>query len=613
MLRSASCAWSGRAHRPSESEGGRRTGSRLAGGFRAARRSPLARAFRLVRRFRPARRFHLAGLDVALAAATDVAWRLDVTLLDLARPLDPHPPRLATARLRDHDRLAGGQRLHLVRVHDEALDLTPRPAAGVVAAEPPAGDLAGLLPHPFGARYLGDRPCRLGHLLTVDDLERRHADDLIAQATGGPIEIGQLLGRDQDRHPRLATSGQQADQMVGAQGRELIDADGGLGEGAAGAGVAEPISRGRDEILHDQGAELGGEPAVSARVQAEQHHLGAAQGLAQVDRPPVGVRRQVGRRVRLGQHGESRLEPARRAQLVGRHSGQVVQHPGAEIRIERRQGARQAMRIHQRNHLGEHRRAAGMRRGEHVQNDLDVALGGALVVRLGETLGRHQLVLELGGVAVLEGIPVRRTVDAPAGEWASRAGGGLGQHAREGRRALHVDGHHRQPACDLLGEDPEQRGRLAGATGAQDEAVSRELRIGEQHPPAASIDAERDCSAAPGRGTRPAGGDAAHKTPAIRDDRGGERHGDAPGRRRQHERDECERQPVVLPAPGAHRVASGSRPSRPGAVRVSARPRGARTARPAAVRVSARPAAVRVTARPAAAAGLDTVDRTRWM
>jgi len=36
----------------------------------------------------------------------------------------------------------------------------------------------------------------------------------------------------------------------------------------------------------------------------------------------------------------------------------------------------------------------------HLEDGLDVPLGGALVVRLGEALGRDQLVLELGGVPV---------------------------------------------------------------------------------------------------------------------------------------------------------------------------------------------------------------------
>ena len=67
-----------------------------------------------------------------------------------------------------------------------------------------------------------------------------------------------------------------------------------------------------------------------------------------------------------------------------------------------------------------------MRLGKHSERHLGVALGGALVMGLAEALGRDQSVLELGRVAVAQGIPVGGAVDAPQRERTSgRRGRGL--------------------------------------------------------------------------------------------------------------------------------------------------------------------------------------------
>ena len=49
--------------------------------------------------------------------------------------------------------------------------------------------------------------------------------------------------------------------------------------------------------------------------------------------------------------------------------------------------------------------------------------------------------------------------------------------AGERRRALHVDRDHRPVAGNVVGEDPQQRGGLAGTARAQDQAVSRQLLV----------------------------------------------------------------------------------------------------------------------------------------
>jgi hypothetical protein len=114
---------------------------------------------------------------------------------------------------------------------------------------------------------------------------------------------------------------------------------------------------------------------------------------------------------------------------------------------------------------------------EHLQRRLHVALGGTLVVGLGEPLGGDQLVLELGRVPVPERVPVRGPVETPKHKRAPRGGSGRRELVRERGRSLHVDRDHRSLPGDVVGEDPQQRGRLAGATGAEDQAVGRQLLV----------------------------------------------------------------------------------------------------------------------------------------
>ena len=59
----------------------------------------------------------------------------------------------------------------------------------------------------------------------MGDLDRRVAEHLVAQAGRGAIEVGELLRGQQDADARLAAAGQQRDHVVGAERRELVDAD----------------------------------------------------------------------------------------------------------------------------------------------------------------------------------------------------------------------------------------------------------------------------------------------------------------------------------------------------------------------------------------------------
>ena len=85
-------------------------------------------------------------------------------------------------------------------------------------------DVARLLPHPLGAGHLGDHLGRLGHVLAVGDLDADDAEHLVAEAGPGALEVGHLLGGEQDADARLAAAGQQREHVVGAERGELVDA-----------------------------------------------------------------------------------------------------------------------------------------------------------------------------------------------------------------------------------------------------------------------------------------------------------------------------------------------------------------------------------------------------
>ena len=131
-------------------------------------------------------------------------------------------------------------------------------------------------------------------------------------------------------------------------------------------------------------------------------------------------------------------------------------------------------------------RTVWMQLGEGPERELRVALRGALIVGLGEALAGDQLVLEFSGVAVSERVPSLGTVEAPDPQRPAGAAGSVAQGAGEGGRALQIDRHHRQSAFDPIGEDREQRRRLARAAGTENQPVSRQLRVREPHGPAAT-------------------------------------------------------------------------------------------------------------------------------
>jgi hypothetical protein len=168
----------------------------------------------------------------------------------------------------------------------------------------------------------------------------------------------------------------------------------------------------------------------------------------------------------------SRLpRPRIAAELVGGQSGQVVLHPVRRRAGEPAEHCRELGGVHQVNHRRQRWWSGRIGSLEHLEHGLYVTLGGALVVRLGEALGRDQLVLQLGRVPVLEWVPVGCAVRSPDQKRAANRRGRVGQLAGERGRALHVDCHDRPSATHMIGEDPQHARRLTRAAGAQDQGV----------------------------------------------------------------------------------------------------------------------------------------------
>ena len=350
-------------------------------------------------------------------------------------------------------------------MHDVLLDLVPGAAAATAASER-AVDLPRLGPHPFGPGELGDRPRRRRDVLAVGDLDRRQPQDLVAEARGGALEIGQLLGRQQDADAGLASTRYQRQQVVGAERRELVDRD---RRRQSLPGRLQAMAGRADDVLDRERAELRGELSVDARVEAEDDHVASFERRPQVDRLAGRAGHQVAPGVRFADDRQPRSEPADGADLVGGQPGDVVLDPLTQGRIDAADGGRQASRLHQRHDVGDRRLAAvGM---QDLEGRLDVALRGSLIVGFGEALGCDQLVLELGRVAARERVPVARAIRGPDPDRPSGDPGRALELVRERRRALQVDRDHRQSARYPVAEDPQQGGRLPGAARADDQAM----------------------------------------------------------------------------------------------------------------------------------------------
>ncbi len=193
----------------------------------------------------------------------------------------------------------------------------------------------------------------------------------------------------------------------------------------------------------------------------------------------------------------------------------------------------------------------------HLECVEQVALSRPLVVGLGEALGGDQLVLELGGVAVTQRVPDCGSVRRPDPERApGRLRGGL-ELRRKRRRALEVDRDHRLAAADLLGQDPQQAGGLAGAAGAQDQAVGRELTVGHRHLSPAAVGAQHDRlpRRRRARGREPASHVAA-EAERGQGDRESQKRRHRPGHGSPHHRDERDQHAELAPVGWRHRAAS---------------------------------------------------------
>ena len=247
----------------------------------------------------------------------------------------------------------------------------------------------------------------------MGELDRGDAQHLVAEAGRGALEIGELLGGQKHAHPGFSSARQQRQHMVGPERRELVDADRRLDRDAA-AGALEAVAGGADQILDRQGAELGGELAVDARVEAEQDHVGALERGAQVNRrrrPTRGRGRQIRPGMRLAEDRQPGSKAPHRADLVGREPTHIVLHALGKRRLEVADHRRQTLGLHQPDQLGE----LGLAPGgvHHLQCRLHVALGRTLIVGLRETLSGDELVLELGGIAVGQRVPVARPIGTP--------------------------------------------------------------------------------------------------------------------------------------------------------------------------------------------------------
>ena len=227
----------------------------------------------------------------------------------------------------------------------------------------------------------------------------------------------------------------------------------------------------------------------------------------------AGARLEQRTRVRLGQHRQPRGEPTDRAVLVGRQRAEVLAHVlGASRRgPPARDG--EALGRHQLDDAGERQRLAGRGLLRDLDRELQIALGGATVVRLGEALGAEQLVLELGRVSGGQRVPVAGAVGRPLDEGRERPPRRpLAARPRTPGLPLRSIATTGRPRPIWSRQQRQQCRRLAGAGRAEDQTVSGERPLGDLDGPPGAVAADHDRRTVGG-----AGGDLGVTCPHVPD------------------------------------------------------------------------------------------------
>ena len=115
-------------------------------------------------------------------------------------------------------------------------------------------------------------------------------------------------------------------------------------------------------------------------------------------------------------------------------------------------------------HVLDHGREADRHAGKSQRSDdvADVALGEPLVVRLGEHLGREQLVGDLGVRSAVVRVVDRLALRIPLAERPARAGAAARSCSRTKSSPFGIDVDDAEPALDCGERQQDLQDRLAG-------------------------------------------------------------------------------------------------------------------------------------------------------
>jgi hypothetical protein len=99
----------------------------------------------------------------------------------------------------------------------------------------------------------------------MGDLDRRQPKHLVPEAPAGSFQIRELLRGQEHADPGLAPAGQQGENVICAQGGELVDGHRGRRRGRARPPARlQAVPAGADQILDGEGAQLSGQRPVTA-------------------------------------------------------------------------------------------------------------------------------------------------------------------------------------------------------------------------------------------------------------------------------------------------------------------------------------------------------------